>query len=455
MKYAPVILALLLTCACVQGAEGLPTPGVGKAVTLAASGGSGYQDKPDAAFGGKVYLVVWQDGADGIGEEANILAVRVSADGALLDSKPLVLCAAEKPQRCPRVAWSGEAGCFLVVWEDQRSESPAFDIYAARVSPDGKVLDPNGLPVAQSKDRSQIQPDVAAAPGGFVVAWMEYWTFPTWGIFGARVSKDGKVLDPEGVPLQKRDPAKEIKNKHVLWEQKSYLFPRLASRNGRIWMSCVAPAGIGNPLTCIELAAKGKLETVGKPRMAIFGFTGPRGYGLAIGPKDLPFGTGSANGERGGGHERTFYCEFYDTKEAPQGSAPLKLRAQMPWHNQGRVYGSFGTTAAFDGRYYWVIQGFGHPHDTKRKKPAVSDIIAFRVDPKEHLKPLDVIKVEGASGVGRGSITIADEPTWECHPEVAEGPAGQLLVVYSNDRGPDDCRVQARVVTTNSPKEQR
>ena len=127
----------------------------------------------------------------------------------------------------------------------------------------------------------------------------------------------------------------------------------------------------------------------------------------------------------------------------------------MPWHSRGRMHSGFASSAAFDGDYFWVVYGFGNQREWSPTKKMFSDIVAFRVDPKEPLKALDVGETGGDDGTGVGSITIADSPAWECHPEIAEGPAGRLLVVYQSDRGPDDCRIEARVVNARSPERVR
>jgi hypothetical protein len=49
----------------------------------------------------------------------------------------------------PAVAFDGAN--FLVTWQDCRSDT-SFDIYAARVTPQGTVLDPNGIPVSTAAD---------------------------------------------------------------------------------------------------------------------------------------------------------------------------------------------------------------------------------------------------------------------------------------------------------------
>ena len=52
----------------------------------------------------------------------------------------------------------------------------------------------------------------------------------------------------------------------------------------------------------------------------------------------------------------------------------------------------------------------------------------------------------GQLGAMLAFMVVAGAATHEVHPEVAEGPAGQLLVVYVNDKDWDDRRVEARLV---------
>ncbi|MCX7806827.1 MAG: hypothetical protein N3A38_16820, partial [Planctomycetota bacterium] len=125
------------------------------------------QSAARAAFDGdKTYLVVWQHGRDFYETEtSDILAARVSADGRLLDEKPLAVCAAADSQLAPAVAFAG--GVFMVVWSDLRNGKD-FNIYAARVAPDGKVLDRDGFQVAGG-ERNQYGASVAAGDGRFLV----------------------------------------------------------------------------------------------------------------------------------------------------------------------------------------------------------------------------------------------------------------------------------------------
>ena len=130
------------------------------------------QVNPVVAYDGKgIYLVVWQQGRFYYqSQSADILAARVDVSGRVLDRQPIVVCNVEASQEQPRVAYSG--GRFLVVWHDLRNGRD-WDVYGARVSPDGRVLEPNGFLVAGGP-KNQASPVLAPAGDGFLVVWQHY-----------------------------------------------------------------------------------------------------------------------------------------------------------------------------------------------------------------------------------------------------------------------------------------
>ncbi len=130
------------------------------------------QLNPAVAYDGKgTYLVVWQQGRFyHQSQSADILAVRIDSRGRVLDRQPIVVCNAEASQEQPQVAFS--EGTFLVVWHDLRNGRD-WDVYAARVSPDGKVRDPNGFLVAGGA-RNQASPVLATADDGFLAVWQHH-----------------------------------------------------------------------------------------------------------------------------------------------------------------------------------------------------------------------------------------------------------------------------------------
>lgn len=124
-----------------------------------------------ASDGMGTYLVVWQQGRFyHQGQSADILAARIDGRGRVLDRRPIIVCDADGSQEQPQVAFSG--GRFLVVWHDLRNGRD-WDVYAARVNVDGKVLESNGFLVAGGP-QNQASPVLAPAEDGFLVIWQHY-----------------------------------------------------------------------------------------------------------------------------------------------------------------------------------------------------------------------------------------------------------------------------------------
>jgi FlgD Ig-like domain len=177
---------------------------------------AGRQDLAQIAAGGGGFLAVWEDsrtdvlgpyafdviplgGGSGMGSMRDIYAVRLDADGNPI-GETIFVSQAQYDQGFPRVAWNGAN--WLVVWETVRpaGNSKAKDIVAARVAPDGTVLDTTPIVVAGSDVVDEMWPAVASDGTNWVIAWHAWGTSPA--IRGARVSPAGVVLDPSGVVLR-------------------------------------------------------------------------------------------------------------------------------------------------------------------------------------------------------------------------------------------------------------
>lgn len=162
------------------------------------------QNNPRVAFDNdSILLVVWQQGKNEIGRGlGDIFAARITVHGTLLDNTPLVLCNQVELQERPCVSYNGS--CFLVVWSDLRS-GKHWDVYGARVSRDGTIMDPNGFVIAGGL-ASQSWPDVAPdGDSGFVVAYQSASTagtiedrFNRIGV--ASVRNNGNVTDFGDLP---------------------------------------------------------------------------------------------------------------------------------------------------------------------------------------------------------------------------------------------------------------
>jgi hypothetical protein len=152
----------------------------------------GDQELPALAFDGANYLAVWQDTQSGL---TDLTGARVAPSGALVDDGGFGVSRAPGGQRTPSIGFGN--GRYLVTWSDFRSggESAA---YAARVNPDGTLLDPNGIYIASSSSGRYYPRGVAFDGSNFLAPWWSAYIFsPYYEAIGAvRVTPAGTVLMP-------------------------------------------------------------------------------------------------------------------------------------------------------------------------------------------------------------------------------------------------------------------
>ncbi|MGB3093492.1 MAG: dockerin type I repeat-containing protein, partial [Candidatus Zixiibacteriota bacterium] len=149
---------------------------------------SDYGSYPDVAFAGGKYLVVWLDAY-----YYDIYGAFVETSGAI--GSQIGIRTASGLQQNPKVASNGSE--FLVVWEDFGMHWPNSDILATRVTSGGSVLDPAGIMVATTED-SEERPSATFNGYNFVVAWKRV-PDQTAELYAARVSSEGAMLDPDGI----------------------------------------------------------------------------------------------------------------------------------------------------------------------------------------------------------------------------------------------------------------
>lgn len=137
---------------------------------------------PDIACSGDVALLTYRWGSIST-PAADVKAQRIRADGSLLGA-PFAVSAGGWKELEPAACWTGAE--WLVAWEDLRHAS-AFDdgrteLYAARVSAGGAVLDPAGFALSPQPGLA-AQPALAGSDGVGVAAyaWMQRAEpFATW-----------------------------------------------------------------------------------------------------------------------------------------------------------------------------------------------------------------------------------------------------------------------------------
>jgi hypothetical protein len=154
----------------------------------------GNQYVPSVAFDGTNYMVVWVENRDPGAVNYEVYAARVTPEGVVLDPDALQLTTGSDPDaaRMPSIVFDGTN--YFVTW--RTLISVGSEIRGARVSPAGINLDaPTGFRIGNG-----MYPYAAFDGTNYLVVWY-YWGSGGLDIFGARVARDGTVLDPGGFPI--------------------------------------------------------------------------------------------------------------------------------------------------------------------------------------------------------------------------------------------------------------
>lgn len=177
---------------------------------------------PAVAYNGSNYLVVYQDRRNSL--ETDIYGARVTTSGIVLDPDGIAISTAAGYQKFPCVVSNGSD--FLVVWQDNRSGTP--DIYGSRIDQAGVVLDPSGIQIC-STIHSQTFPAVACDGTNYLAVWQDArdTTSNQYDIYGARLNTNGVLIDTNGFAVM-AGPELQIEpsiccdgsNYFVVWEDR-------------------------------------------------------------------------------------------------------------------------------------------------------------------------------------------------------------------------------------------
>jgi hypothetical protein len=207
-------------------------------------GALGAQSYPNIAFDGTNYLVVWADVRSN--GNADIYGTRVTPDGTILDFAGFPISTANGAQGYPAIAFDGTN--YMVVWLDFRNSANHCDIYGSRVSQFGTVLDTAGILISTAP-YSQEFPSIAFDGTNYLVVWSDDRSDSSYDIYGARVSQAGTVLDPTGLPIYHKEGTQRYP--YVAFNGTNYL---VAWREGEIWGVRVSPAGTVLDTSVIQIS---------------------------------------------------------------------------------------------------------------------------------------------------------------------------------------------------------
>ena len=131
----------------------------------------------------------------------DIYGARITGAGAVLDPDGFAICTNAAIQTNPVVVATATRA--LVVWADYRASATYPDIYGAHINPDGVVLETNGLAICTAANTQNL-PAAASDGSGFFVVWADSRTpgANVPDIYCAMVNDGGIVAPANGFAIR-------------------------------------------------------------------------------------------------------------------------------------------------------------------------------------------------------------------------------------------------------------
>ena len=202
---------------------------------------------PAIAASENLYLAVWYKKTPA---GFDIYGARITRDGKVLDEgeDEIPICIAADDQMFPAVLWDGDN--FFVAWQDRRS-GRRWDIYGAKVTPDGQVLygpevtpdgevlSPGGIPISIGKRTyDQSAPAISFDGKNYLVVWQGKRSAKSRNIYFRMISKDipEDGIIPEENPVIPLSPSlKDQASPAVAFNGGMYFITWQEKRRGKFW----------------------------------------------------------------------------------------------------------------------------------------------------------------------------------------------------------------------------
>jgi hypothetical protein len=186
-------------------------------------------------FNGSLYLVVWIRGD-------YILACRISSEGELLDTAPIIVAPSQGIDY--HIGISSNQQEWMLVWAD--SFVGGGDIYACRISAAGEVIDPEGIRITTLS--AATEPEIGFDGNNYMVTWTDLRSGLNGesDIYAARLTQQGVVLEMNGFKIQGQDEGIMINDRPALaFDGESYLIAYLSQNYDTLMIrgKLVSPEG--------------------------------------------------------------------------------------------------------------------------------------------------------------------------------------------------------------------
>lgn len=161
-------------------------------------------------------FIAWADQRTGV-SDIYAQAVDTTNGNPLWTANGIPVCEAAASQMTPRITRDGEGGA-IITWADNRV---LYDIYAQKLNSSGNALwTTSGIPINEF-DGFQMSPEITPDDsGGAFIAWKDYRSEVSYGMYFQHVKTDGSLLlDEDGIPIVASDV--EGSHNHIVLSDES------------------------------------------------------------------------------------------------------------------------------------------------------------------------------------------------------------------------------------------
>ena len=139
-----------------------------------------------AAANGGGFLVVWTVSYIDVYQQPGVYAVRLDADGNVLDQTPITISANETNVQGPTAAFDGTN--WFTAWHRYVGGTTSYDIFGARIGKTGPPLDATPITISNEVD-AEFYPVIRFDGTSYLVTWRSYIS-----VFGRKFGTDGKPI---------------------------------------------------------------------------------------------------------------------------------------------------------------------------------------------------------------------------------------------------------------------
>ena len=149
----------------------------------------------------KIFMVAWHQGDWG---SLIVCGARIDTLGNVLTPNNFIICDDPYDKESARIAFDGTN--FMVIWFDWRPKADQFfgSCYGTRITKEAVVLDKPAFKVAD-RVRGQIFPNIIFDGTNYVAVWSSDSysenKFRLTDVYATRISTDGKLLDRQPIPV--------------------------------------------------------------------------------------------------------------------------------------------------------------------------------------------------------------------------------------------------------------